>query len=629
MTIDEPSGVALLSLDRPTAAELEGYDEVIDVAGERQMPVEEILRRLQAFEDAQDRRLEHFQATSALHLRFQGAGGSLQASYSGDFFYLRGAGFDWVWKDFSIGGIKWRSKRLPEVPLVTPEKAAALPVEIRLSQDYTYHLRRTDIVDGRDCWVIDFKPVTITPGRSLHRGTVWVDREIYARVRTRAVQVGLEGEVIANEETQFFSPIDEKGQLAPWARESFILPLRIVGQQTLSILSATIPLELETDVTDVRINGGDFSDNRQAALASDHTMVRDTEQGLRYLKKNDDGERVVESERDTSRLFLLGGVFWDESVDYPLPLLGVNYLDLDFFDTGAQLNVFFAGVFLNAGISDPELFGSRWNGGANLSGLFFKTTDELYRDGAVSPEEDVESRSGSMSLFASRPLGSFLKLDLRYQAGHESYGRADDTAEDFVLPQSTLTNTFRTGLTYTRAGYRLGLSGSVNSRSDWQFWGLPGNEEYDPDQQDYTRWQVTFAKTFWFEKFRKLGVSAEYLDGANLDRFSGYDFGLFGDSSVAGYQSGLVRAQRATGVHLSYGINWLDQIGFEVEGDAVWASNRMTGLDNELLAGIGIEGSVTLPWQMLTNFEIGYALTGPGKGNFAVRVFFLKLFPED
>ena len=59
----------------------------------------------------------------------------------------------------------------------------------------------------------------------------------------------------------------------------------------------------------------------------------------------------------------------------------------------------------------------------------------------------------------------------------------------------------------------------------------------------------------------------------------------------------------------------------------MWASNDLTGLDNELLAGIGLEGSFTMPWQLLVNFEVGYALTGPGEGNVAARIFFLKLFP--
>jgi hypothetical protein len=260
--------------------------------------------------------------------------------------------------------------------------------------------------------------------------------------------------------------------------------------------------------------------------------------------------------------------------------------------------------------------------------VFFKRTDELYRDGVVAPEENVRGRTAAASVLVGRPLSSFFKLDLKYRLKSDTFESADDTAADFVVPRNTLTQIFQTELTYTRAGYRMGLTGSLNSRSDWGFWGLPDNTEYDPDQQDYLRWQAVFTKTWWFANFRNVAVSLEHLDGENLDRFSGYDFGLFGDSSVAGYQSGLVRGEKGDGIHVSGGVNWLDKLRFELEADAVWATNASTGLDNELLAGIGVGGSLTLPWQLVTDFEIGYAVAGPGKGSFAVRIVFLRLFPE-
>ena len=80
-------------------------------------------------------------------------------------------------------------------------------------------------------------------------------------------------------------------------------------------------------------------------------------------------------------------------------------------------------------------------------------------------------------------------------------------------------------------------------------------------------------------------------------------------------------------LNLSAGINYFDQFRVELDGDAAWASNQTTGLDGELLAGIGIGGTVTLPSQFIVNFEVGYALAGPGSGSFAVRAFFLRLFP--
>jgi hypothetical protein len=627
VVVNDAPEVALLRLQRPSIDEIDGFDEEIEIAGGRQMPVEEILRRLQAFEDDQARRLEHYQATRTMNLRFQGRQGSIDATYAGEVFF-RGESFDWVWSEFFIAGVKWRSRKMPKVPLIQPEKVGSLPVEIRMEKDYEYRLRGADEIDGRDCWIVDFKPVDVPPGASRFQGTVWVDREIYARVRTRAVQVGLEGDVLSNEEIYHFSPVDEAGQPAPWATSSFVLPLTISGQQVFSILNATVPVEVENRLTDIRINGPDWDANRQVALDSDATMLRDTDQGLRYLEAGADGERVVETEFDSSRLFLAGGVLWDESFDYPIPAVGVDYIDLDFKDTGAQLNLLFAGVYTAANISDPDLFGSRWNAGASLNGLFIKTNDELYRDGEVVPEETIRRRTGSLNAFIGRPLGSFLSLELAYRLRHEDFDDADDTADGFILPQDTFTHGIEASVDFNRAGFRLAVGGGTYSRSDWEYWGLPGNSEYTDDQKEYQRWQVTFAKTWWFERFHKIGVSIEHLDSRNTDRFSGYDFGLFGDSTVAGYPTGLVRAEEVNGAHLSGGINVMELIRLNVGIDAVWASNQATGLDNELLAGIGAGGTLTLPWQLLLNFDVGYAIAGPGEGSFAVRAFVLKLFPK-
>ena len=631
--VDEPGAAVLLRLERMTAAELAGLEERLLVEDERQMPVEEVLRRLQAFEDDQARRLDHYQARSILHLRFSSGGANVQAAYEGPFFYRRDQGFDWVWDTFYVDGVKWKGKHLPEIPLIQPEKAAALPIEILFTKEYDYRLRGTGTVDGRDCWLVDFRPrEEPAPGHTLYQGTVWIDREIYARVRTRAVQLGLEGDVISNEETSTFTPIGRDGRPVPWSShpetEIFVLPTRVVGQQILSVLNAAVPVELTTEVSEIRINGDDFEAALETAWASEATMVRDTEQGMRYLRKDEEGNRFVEQKVDTDRLFIVGGVFWDESVDYPIPLAGVNYLALDHKGTGNQVNVFFAGPLVTVNYAEPRLFGSKWDAGVNLFGFFIDRGDEIFRDGAEVPAEEIESKVASAALFVGRPLGNFVKLDFTYRARWEGYSRADDTAAEFVLPSDTLTHALVSELRYQRGGYRLALQGSFNERGDWDFWGLPGNPDFDPEQKDYVRWQARFSKTFWFKNFRQLGLALEHLDGSDLDRFSRYDFGIFGDASVAGYQSGLVRADEADGLHLSYGVNAANVVRFELEGDAVWATSEATGLDGELLAGFGLEGSLALPWNMLTNFEVGYALAGPGEGGVAARIVFLKLFPE-
>ena len=623
--VDQPGPTTLLRLERMTAAELEGIEERVEVATDRGIPVEEILRRLQAVEDAQARRIDHYQATSTMHLRFGTGVNSFEATFVGPFFFRQGEGFDWAWRDFYVQGVKWRGKKLPELPLVQPEKAAALPLEILFTKEYAYRLRGTATVEGRDTWVVDFEPVAGQDAKGLYQGTVWIDRDIYARVKTRALQLGLEGDVISNEETTYFQPLDAQGQPAPWSTESYFLPTRVVGQQLLSVLNATTQIEKETLLEAVIFNQDGFEEARKAVLDSEVTMVRDTDKGLRYLVKEDDGTRVVQEEFDVSRTFLLGGLFYDESLDFPLPLAGINFLSFDFKGTGKQVNLFFAGALVVGNIAEPRLFGSRWDAGANIFSLFVKGSDQQFRGGIEQPNEEIENRPFSFSTFLGRPLGAFGKLDFTYRLDWDVYGRTDDTDPDFVLPEDTITHAVGAEVSYKRAGYSLQAEGFYHTRQDWAFWGLPGNTEFDQGQEDFITWGVSAGKTWWLPRFQKFGLELEILGGEDLDRFSKYDFSFFGDASVAGYASGVVRAEEASALHLTYGLNLGELLRVEVRGDAAWASDEASGLEDELLAGVSLNGTVIGPWQTIVNFDLGIPVEGPADGLVAYLVF-LKLW---
>jgi len=633
--IPDPETVSLLRLERMTAAEiegLEGLEENLTVADERQMPVEEILRRLQAFEDAQTRRIDTYRATNTTHLRFQLSNGvrGLEVTFEGDFFFRQNEGFDWAWQTFYLNGVRWRGKKIPNIPLVQPEKAAALPLEINFTKEYTYRLRGTENIEGRDTWVVDFTPaVEVEAGRTLLRGTVWVDREHFGRVRTKALQLGLEGEVLSNEETAYFTPIAPDGSAGEWTPESLWLPTRVVGQQLWNVLNATTVVERETQLGALQFNLEDFEEQRETVLASDATMARDTDNGLRYLVPDEEtGERVVEDSVRPNQLFLLGGVFWDESLDYPLPLAGINFFSFDFRGTGKQVNLFFAGALAIGNIAEPELFGSKWDAGANVFAFAINRTDSNYRDGMEVLEEEIDSRNASLGLFLGRPLGSFGKLDLTYSLERIDYSRGDDTAEDFVLPNDHFTHTVQAEVSYDRSGYRFQAEGSLNRRSDWEAWGLPGTPEFDAfdqETEEYKLWSASFAKTWWLPKFQRVGAQIEYLDGENLDRFSKYGFGFFGATRVHGYQGDSVRAERVYAGHLSYGFEVGELLRLRAIADVALATDEASGLDNETLAGLGVEGNFIGPWDTIVNLDLGVAVEGPEDG-VAVFLTLLKQF---
>ena len=656
--VNEPEPVTVLRLGRAGVEELgevAGVEERLEVASERQIPVEEILRRLQAFEDAQARRIEHYSAINTTHLRFGvGAGPqSFEATLEGPYFFDPETGADWAWQNFYVNGVRWRGRTIPEIPLVQPERAAAMPLEITFDRTYRYRLRGVETIDGREAWVVDFEPVEGATAaaeapaagegesadddeagaapRSLYRGTVWIDRQLSARVRTRGVQLGLSGEVISNEETLHYRPIDAAGEPAAWAPGAFVLPLRVVSQQLLSVVNATTLVERETLLGEVTVNGADFAERRAAVAASPVTMVRDTERGLRYLVPDEEaGERVVKEGFDDDKWFLVGGVFYDDALDYPLPLGGVNYLDLDVRDTGAQFNGFFAGALLTANIAHPRIGGSRFDAGADLFAIAVPLGDAVYRDDEEIEEEEVEARPASVALKLGRPIGSFGKLSAQYRLRSSDFSRADDTADEFVLPSDHIEHAFRLSGRYTRFGYSLGGDVGYSKRSEWEPWGLPGSstggaEGYSPDHEDFLYWGASLEKTWHLGNFRKLGAEIAYVDGEDLDRFSKYGFGFFGDTRVHGYQSGRVRAESAWVAHASYGFEIGKLLRLDALADVAWATDEASGLDNETLAGLGLAGTFVGPWQTIVNLDLGVPVAGPDDG-FVAYLVFLKLF---
>ncbi len=657
LTVAAPGAVAVVGLERPTAAERgQGVSDKVTVSSTHEIPVEEILRRLQAFEDAQERRLDHYRAVDTTHLRFQVAGTSsnFDATLEGPYFFRRGGETDWAWQTFYINGVRWRGKSIPEIPLIQPEKAAALPLQIHFNKEYRYRLRGSATIDGRDAWVIDFAPAgaDLAKHQRLYQGTVWVDRQLYARLRSRAVELGLSGEVLSSEETWIYSPIDAAGRAVPWpvpaARATgasdtpadaaadiasdtaaepaaFVLPLHVLDQQILSLVGSSTVVERETFLTQVEINGAGFDEARKALAASDVTMVRDTDSGLRYLVKDKSGQRVVQQGGAQSKLFAVGGVYYDNALSYPLPLAGLNYFNLDYKKSGDQVNVFFAGALANGSIAQPHLAGSKVEGSASVFLLAVPLTDSFFAQGREIRQQDVRVLPANVGLHLGRPLGNFWKATFDYGLSYNRFNRTDATAGNFRLPSDNFLSSFALGSQFARSGYRLNVDGSYNVRSQWAVWGLPGNPDFNPEDKSFYRWDASFGKSWYLPKFQKISAEVDYDSGSRLDRFSKYQFGFFGDTRVHGYQSDEVRATTATAAHLTYGFEIGEAFRIDAVGDIAVATDRETGLDQRVLAGTGIAGTFIGPWQTIVNLDLGVPVAGPDHG-FALYLVFLKLF---
>lgn len=293
--------------------------------------------------------------------------------------------------------------------------------------------------------------------------------------------------------------------------------------------------------------------------------------------------------------------------------------------TGAQVNALFAGVILDASIADPTFLGSRWDAGADLFALAIEGSDTVFVGDIEDVGSEVKVRPASLDLALGHPMGAFAKIDLRYSATSLNYSEGDNTDPDFALPSDHIVQTAGLVLRYNRAGYRFRAGGSYNDRSQWEPWGYDGNPDYSPENQQFRLWNAGLSKIWHLRSFRKLGVEVAYVGGDHLDRFSKYDFGLFSDLRVHGYQSGKIKAESAYSTHLTYGFGLGEIFRIDLVGDFAWATDEASGLDNELLAGFGVVGTVTGPWSTIINMDIGIAAAGPDDG-IGVLLTVLKLF---
>jgi hypothetical protein len=625
-----------LTLDRAEKIDRNVTKEAISVQTERGIAVEEIIRNHQAYKAFQESIMPRYIAHNATKLRFTIQGSeSLEATISGDYFSDPHGTSDWVWQDFFINGVRWKYGKIPELPLIQPEKVTQQPLDLHLTNDYHYTLVRSTDLLGYHTYEVRFEPPAKAPaGLPLYRGTVWIDANTWARVRLSMVQLNLTGEVLSNEERIDFQPFARETH-APLtaaevaksdARSILWLPRDVTAQQVVSAGGRANPVLRSTDFTNFRIDPADYEGALKTASASDARMVRESATtGMQYLEKTASGDRVVKEGFDTSRKFLLGGLHHDTGLQFPvLPLGGVDYFNFNFRNTGLQTNVFFAGIVVVANATNPNVKNTRTNIGADLFAIAVPTTSSMFRNGIEMTGEAVKTLPTSVSVRAGHPFLQFGKVDASLGLSHVFYRRDTDTAPDFVVPSDTFIISPSVDAQYSRWGWVLSGFYDWNQRTAWKPWG--NLAEYSPDQKSFTTFGGTIGKSFYLPKFQRIGAEVNYLDGQHLDRFSKYELGFFGSQRVHGIRSGSVRAEKMILSHLSYGFVFSEQFRMEMFYDHALVTDQQAGYQREPFQGVGIGGQTIGPWGTLVRLDIGKSIGRNAQNGFVANVVLLKLF---
>jgi len=594
----------------------------VTVGGARGLTADEIVARERAWKAVQDDLVRSYTADLSTSLRFRVAevNETFDLTIEGPLFKERGKDFDWAWNSFYVNGVKWKGKTLPKIPILQPEKVTTLPLEIELSEDYAYTLAGRTLVDGRSAYEIDFTPKKSVGDKPVYKGRAWIDAQTFALLRRRSVQQNLKGETLSNVETEFYRTV--RGTTA-------VLPLEIKGEEVFSTAGRTTAIERSVTLKNVRLNPPDFGDRRSSVYASEQQMVRDTDHGLKYLIPDpaQPGARIVEEHVSKKSLFGAGGFFYDGSLSYPVPLLGLQYFNFDLFGKGKQISTFFGGVILTTNYTDPAFLGSRFDVGVDVVGFAIPFGDAAYRNGKEVKRERLKHVPALFQVNVGHPLGPYVKASVGLFAKWDDYQRDSDTAPEFITPHDTFTFGYEGKLTANVNGFAATIDYSWFHRNAWTFWGIPGASEFDPAQRNYEKYSAEISKDYYFTGFRKIHGAIRYLSGSDLDRFSRYEFGAFSGNPIRGYQSGALRTRQAWVMNLSYGLNIENIIRLEILYDQGLLNDRVSGFHHAYFSGAGISGQLNGPWNnSLIRFDVGTPVVSHGIRGVSASALILKLF---
>jgi hypothetical protein len=608
-----------------------GSAEVAVGAG-REPTVEEILARHQQVRSAALGRLRSVQADALIefHYTIAGSGAVIDVAYRSRYFYTPEEGAEFEYMEMYVNGARWTRGRMPDLPLIQPEKVITPPLQVSLGRQYAYRLEGRDRVAGRPAWKVAFEP--LDPEATRYRGTAWIDRETFRLLRQAVVQTGLDPPVLASEEIDQLElhPLPGGGQVS--------LVRRTDGQQTWNTAGANFIVNKEIRYENVKVNEAGFEADRRRAYASDNQMLRDTEEGLRYLERTPEGERRVQPVRTSSR-FLLGGGFWTEALDYPVPFVGVNLFEFDLFGRGQQINAFLAGAANFITWADPALGDSRLDASASVGLVAFPFADRYYVAGRERQEAEVKSRSQSLSASLGLPMGQFMKWRLRAGLAYENYQKGEDTAPDFITPSDTPVVTVGLQWQLNRRGFTATADGELFRRRDWQPWGDPdpGSDlvgsrvaDFSDRFRDGARWSVSMSQDVFLRAFQKMRLSGAWLDGSDLDRFSRYQFSFFGERlRLRGFSGSGIRFDRGGLARARYTFNVADAVSFDAGVDFARVEDRLDEAGYGSHAGIGFGGRFLGPWGLIMQVEYGLAVRSDlesVEGEQEAQLLFLKVF---
>ena len=621
------SEYALISIHRNTESEQALYSTLyntVEVKSGVELSVEEIIARWQQNREAQKQKLENYIASSFMSLHFEST--TLEPGF--DFsmqlkqFFSRDGPTELAQKEFYINGVKFGKNHEFPLPEIEPEKVMTQPLELKLNERYAYKLLGTEQVNGSLCYVVGVEPRV--QDEALYSGKIWIDGTTFREVKQSLSQRGTKSNVLVNVETQNYDLVrDEKGN-------QFNLLRSISAQQLLNAAGRDFVLQRTVQFSDYVINTTNFS----AALAAEHTsddpMFRDTDKGLRSLRKKS-GERVLVDNNAKRIKSRVAGLMYGGTFNFPIPFLGVSTVDFDFHHTGAQLSTFFAGPILISDLS--KQFRPKFRVALDLSLSGLPGQNRIYGNNTELLQGEVWTWEQTTGVRASWQASTHLSVTAFNYFTYDNFLRTSQADEQYELPRNGLNILPGVEIKYSRNGYVFDAQGTRGERIGWRPFGcvslaqtVPGcgalssnqSSNLPPEnallvqrpQSAYTLYSAELNKDYYVRKFTKGGWDVSYWGGNQLDRFSRYFPSFLTSPRLHGIPPGTDSFDAIAMANVHYGFNVMDL----VKVDGMYAYARARNLDESLrfrkFDGLELNINTPAPWGTLLQGTISYALDG-------------------
>ncbi|MDD8025042.1 MAG: hypothetical protein PHI34_00915 [Acidobacteriota bacterium] len=622
-----PQGTANVVWERPylllQATKMRTTDlrfrNTVDVSARASLSVSEVIARWQRVDAQLKRRLRHYTAAAQMDMHFAppGLGSGFDVALQFRFFWKNDGSQYWEQTAQYLNGIKLPQTQMFPLPQLEPDKVVVRPLEMRLVDRYAYALDGMEKVDGRECYVVSFRPKPDAK-ELLYSGRIWIDADTFRRVRMQLIQDRSSGSVIGQTEMQIYEVVTGRdgGQWDLLVRTDVRQKMLAAGREFL--------LERRYEFKDFTCNGADYADALQAAFRGERPMLAETAGGLRELVKDKSGERQVKEKAGTSVWSLITGLIYTGTFKFPIPMLGISAIDGDFLKSGGQLSTFWAGPIFALNYSKKNKSALTWGADLFLSAL--PRQDRAYRDGARAENEEVYLFSeGLGGRLRWQPNVWFSATFTEYLI-YEFYLPTKSTADDFVMPKSGFTLNPNLGLAFTSGGYEASFEVGRYDRLGWHAWGLP--DDLEEGGRSFTRAFGKLGKQFYLGSFFRAGADIGYYTGYGLDRFSCYQPSMFSTPKLRGIPSGTVSMDWVASLSLNVGFTAFDLIRI----DAYYSFSRCRengSLEREFgLHGLEFDFGTIGPWKSYIQGIVSVAVHGlPADYKSRVSVYLLMFIP--